>query len=205
MNGVGAVILAAGQARRFGSGPDETKLLAHLDAVPLVRHVANAALASKAGPIVVVTGHAAEQVERALAGLDLQFVRNPQFGAGLSQSLKCGLGALPDTVSGAIILLADMPFVSAPLIDRLLAAFENAPTRPLAIVPVRAGRRGNPVLLGKSIFAAATAIDGDRGARGLIDSLPDGVIELPIDDAAIAIDIDTPEALEAARGLNRTA
>ncbi len=196
MKQVGAIILAAGQARRFGTGPEDTKVLALLDGVPLIRHVAEAALGSQAGPIIVVTGHAGQRVEAALADLDIQFVHNPDPAAGLSQSLKLGLDHLPGHVSGAIILLADMPYVSAQLIDRLLAAFELAPAEALAIVPVRAGRRGNPVLLGKDIFAAVKEIEGDRGARSLLDALEHGIIEVPIDDQAIDIDVDTPEMLD---------
>lgn len=196
MSKIGAIILAAGQARRFGAGPEDTKVLALLDGVPLIRYVARAALGSQAGPIIVVTGHAGQRVEAALADLDIQFVHNPDPAAGLSQSLKLGLDHLPGHVLGAIILLADMPYVSAQLIDRLLAAFESAPAEALAIVPVRAGRRGNPVLLGKHIFAAVKEIEGDRGARSLLDALEYGIIEVPIDDQAIDIDVDTPEMLD---------
>lgn len=195
---VGGIILAAGEARRFGSGPHDTKLLALLDGIPLVRHVARAALAARTRPVLVVTGHAGAEVECALADLDLVFIRNPDPSAGLSQSLKLGLKALPDDIEGAIILLADMPFVSAPLIDRLITAFETAGAAH-AIVPVRAGQRGNPVLLGRSLFAAVKEIEGDRGARILIDRLTEGVIEVPIDDPAIAIDIDTPDMLDRLR------
>jgi molybdenum cofactor cytidylyltransferase len=192
---VAAIILAAGRARRFGAGPDDSKVLAELAGKALVRHVGEAAVQSQAKPIVVVTGQAAHKVEAALAGLDVRFVRNLDPDAGLSGSLRAGLAALPADISGALVLLADMPYVTAGLIDRLVAAFVDAVTAPQAVVPVHAGRRGNPVLLGKNLFAEAMAVEGDRGARTLLDAPGIVVLECPIDDDAVAIDIDTREAL----------
>jgi molybdenum cofactor cytidylyltransferase len=192
---VAAIILAAGESRRFGSSAQESKVLALLEGRPLVLHVARAALASHARPVIVVMGHARPKIEAALAGLDVHFVYNPAPAAGLSRSLKIGLDALGDEAEGALVLLADMPYVTAKLIDKLLDAFETAPAGTQAIVPVDGGRRGNPVLLGKDIFATVKEIEGDRGARALLDTLGQGVIELPIDDPAIGIDIDTPNML----------
>jgi len=192
---VAAIILAAGRARRFQVGPDDSKLLATLAGKALVRHVAEAALHSRARPIFVVTGHAADKVEAALEGLDLTLVHNPDPDAGLSQSLALGLKSLPRETSGAIVLLADMPLVSADLIDRLIAAFASAANEPQAVVPVHAGRRGNPVLLGRNIFPEALVITGDRGARALLDAPGTAIIECPIDDEAVMIDIDTQDAL----------
>jgi molybdenum cofactor cytidylyltransferase len=192
---IAAIILAAGRSRRFHAGPEDSKVLAVLAGKPLVRHVAEAAAQSRAKPILVVTGQAAVKIEAALAGLDLRFVHNADPDAGLSRSLRTGLVELPPESSGAIILLADMPYVTAALIDRLIAAFMNAAQEPQAVVPVRDGRRGNPVLLGRSLFAAAMAIEGDRGARALLDAPGVATLECPVDDSAIAIDIDTRDVL----------
>ncbi|MHB8884834.1 MAG: nucleotidyltransferase family protein [Methylovirgula sp.] len=205
MSKVAAIILAAGSSRRFGTDPDDSKVLAMLDGVPLIRHVAEAASASQARPICVVTGRAGPKVQAALAGRDLRFIHNPEPEAGLSQSLMLGLDHLAADISGALILLADMPYVTAQLIDKLIAAFETAQAETLAVVPVHAGRRGNPVLLGKGIFATVKAITGDRGARGIIDSLDHGVVEISIDDRSIEIDVDTPDMLDHLRAEPRGA
>src|SRR5581483_11269597 len=103
-------------------GPN--KLLAEIGGRPLVRIVAEAALASSAKPVIVVTGHQREKVEAALAGLDVRRVYNPDFAGGLSTSVKAGLAAVPADADGAIVCLGDMPQVSAALIDRLIAAFD---------------------------------------------------------------------------------
>ena len=199
MGKVAAIILGAGLSRRFGTGPEDSKILAMLDGSPLIRHVAEAALASQARPIWVVTGHADQKIRAALSGLDLRFIHNPKPETGLSQSLALGLDQFADEVAGTLILLADMPYVTGQLIDRLLAAFDTAPAETFAVMPVHAGRRGNPVLLGKAIFAAVKSIKGDHGARSIVDALEHGVIEVPIDDRSIEIDIDTSDMLDQLR------
>lgn len=200
MANIGAIILAAGRSTRFSSSPDAaTKLVATLGGKPLVRHVAEAALLSSARPVIVVTGHQRAEVSAALEGLDLAFVVNPDYAAGLASSLRRGVGALPPSSDGALILLGDMPLASSALIDRLIAAFEQGlagpPPGPLAAAPDRRGRRGNPVLIGRDLFAAIATLKGDRGAGGLIESVRERVVECPVEDDAAIIDIDTQEAL----------
>jgi molybdenum cofactor cytidylyltransferase len=192
---IAAVILAAGEAKRFRRSPDETKLVAELDGKPIVRHVAEAALASRAYPVLLVTGHAHEQVSSALDGLILERIHNHAPGAGLSASLKLAVCALPSTARGAVILLGDMPRIAPSLIDRLIDAFDAVPVEPVAVVPVRGGRRGNPALIGRGLFAAVGMLDGDKGARDLIAAARENILELTVGDSAIEIDIDTREDL----------
>jgi molybdenum cofactor cytidylyltransferase len=186
---VAAILLAAGRGTRFGAAP---KLLASLDGVPLVRHAAQAALSSRAGPLVVVLGHEAEAVRAALTGLDAAFVENPHFADGLSTSLRAGFRALSPEADAAVVLLGDMPGVGSGLIDRLVAAY--APERPAAVVPVTGGRRANPVLLDRRLAGDIAALSGDRGAAGLLKDRPD-VLELTVDDPGALLDVDTPAAL----------
>ena len=166
---VGAIVLAAGQSSRFraGGGLDVTKLVAKLGGKPIVRRVAEAALASRARPVVVVTGYARSAVEAALADLDLAITFNSKFVSGLASSLKAGLAATAPDVAGALVLLGDMPWIEPELIDALIGAF-LAREGALAAVPLREGRRGNPVLLGRGLFEAAMSLEGDEGARRLI-------------------------------------
>jgi molybdenum cofactor cytidylyltransferase len=192
---VAAVILAAGRSTRMG-GPN--KLLAELNGNKLVRIATEQALASKASEVVVVTGHQAELVEKALAGLKVRFVRNPDFAGGLASSVKAGIAAVPDNADGAVICLGDMPLIDAHLIDRLIETF--APDRGnLIVVPVADGRRGNPVLWSRRFFKELMTLDGDIGARHLIAKHAEAVAEVPVDGQSAFLDIDTPQALEAAR------
>ena len=192
---VTAIILAAGRSTRMG-GPN--KLLAELDGKKLVRIATEQALASKASEVVVVTGHQAELVEQALQGLKVKFVRNPDFAGGLASSVKSGIAAVRENAEAAVICLGDMPLIDAHLIDRLIETF--APDRGnLIAVPVADGRRGNPVLWSRRFFDELMTLDGDIGARHLIAKHTEAVAELPVDGQSAFLDIDTPQALEAAR------
>jgi molybdenum cofactor cytidylyltransferase len=188
---IAAVVLAAGRSTRMG-GPN--KLLAEIARRPLVRIAAEAALASRARPVIVVAGHQREQIERALAGLPVRFVDNPDFAQGLGTSLRAGIAAVPPDADGAIVCLADMPGVDAELINRLIDAFD--PDRgALVVVPTFEGKRGNPVLWSRRFFADLMAIEGDVGARHLIGLYSEAVVEVPVDGKATLIDVDTPDAL----------
>jgi molybdenum cofactor cytidylyltransferase len=188
---VAAVILAAGRSTRMG-GPN--KLLEKIGGRPLVRIAVDEALASRARPVLVVTGHQREKVEAALKGLNVRLVHNPDFADGLSTSVKAGLAAVPEDVDGAIVCLGDMPHVTAALIDKLLAAFD--PERgALVVVPVIDGQRGNPVVWSRRFFPELASLEGDIGARQLIGRYAEAVTEVALTDIAALTDVDTPEAL----------
>ncbi|MDB5566236.1 MAG: 4-diphosphocytidyl-2C-methyl-D-erythritol kinase [Tardiphaga sp.] len=192
---VAAIILAAGRSTRMG-GPN--KLLAELNGKTLVRIVAEQAVASKATSVTVVTGHQAAEVEKALAGLKVKFVRNPDFAEGLAGSVKSGIAAVPADADGAVVCLGDMPLIDTRLIDRLIESF--APDRgSLIVVPVSDGRRGNPVLWSRRFFGELMTLDGDIGARHLIMKHGEAVAEVPVEGHGAFLDIDTPQALADAR------
>ncbi len=188
---IAAVVLAAGRSTRMG-GPN--KLLAEIAGRPLLRIVVEEALASRAKPVIVVVGHERAEIEKALAGLSVQLVHNPDFAQGLGSSLKAGIAAVPEEADGAIVCLGDMPQVDARLIDRLIAAFD--PDRgALIVMPTVEGRRGNPVLWSRRFFPDLMAIEGDVGARHFIGRYSEAVVEVPLEDKAALVDVDTPEAL----------
>jgi molybdenum cofactor cytidylyltransferase len=198
---IAAVVLAAGRSSRMG-GPN--KLLAEIGGKPLVRIVVDAVLASRARPVVVVTGHQRDKVEAALAGLSVKFVHNPHFADGLGTSLKAGIAALPAEADGAIVCLGDMPQVDAALIDRLIGAFDPGHGA-LVVLPTIDGKRGNPVVWSRRFFPDLMAVEGDVGARYLIGRYTEAVAEVPLTGTAALTDVDTPEALEAVRAeLERT-
>jgi molybdenum cofactor cytidylyltransferase len=192
---IGALLLAAGQSRRMG-GPN--KLLAEIDGVPMVARVAQRLLASRARPIIAVLGNQADAVDSALGKLPVDRVRNPEFAAGLSTSLKRGIAALRSDLDGVIVCLGDMPLISGRHLDRLIAAFNPLEGRAI-IVPTRRGKRGNPVLWSKRFFAEMAELAGDVGAKHLIGEHAELVAEVEMDDDAVLVDIDTPEALDAFR------
>ncbi len=192
---IAAIVLAAGRSTRMGGA---NKLTAEIGGKPLVRAVTEQALGSRARPVIVVTGHQHDAVERALGGLPVKFVHNLDYERGLSTSLKAGIAAVPPDIDGAVICLGDMPHVSAALIDSLIEAFD--PERgALIAVPTVGGKRGNPVVWSRRFFPDLSELEGDVGARHLIGTYADGVVEVPVTGVGAVLDIDTPDALAAAR------
>jgi molybdenum cofactor cytidylyltransferase len=188
------IVLAAGRSTRMGAN----KLLELVSGEPIVRTVATAARASAADRVVVVTGHQADAVGRALAGLDIEIVHNEAFADGLASSLRAGLAALDPDVDGVLVALGDMPDVSAQHMDRLIAAFSPADGRDI-VVPVRHGKRGNPVLWARAYLPEMAALSGDTGAKHLLGRHDEAIVEVDLESDAVLADIDTPEALAALR------
>ncbi len=173
------------------------KLLAPLGGEPLIARAVDAALASRAATVLVVTGHQAARLRAALVGRDVEFAHNRYYARGLSSSLRCGLKALDPALDGALICLGDMPWVSTADLDALIAAFARK-GRPIC-VPVRGSRRGNPVLWPAHHFGELRALQGDLGGRGLLRRYAREVVRVAMPDAGVMRDVDTP--LDLARRL----
>ncbi len=188
---VAALVLAAGSSRRMAGS---NKLLQPVGGVPMVRRAANAALAARCAGVVVVTGFAADAVRQGLAGLDLEFVHNAAHESGMASSLRAGLQALPADTDAVVVVLGDMPCIDAGHIDRLVAAFD--PQRGNIVVPMMQGRRGNPILWPREFFAEMRQVQGDIGARELLQRHADRIDSVACEDEAIFADVDTPAALE---------
>lgn len=186
---IAALVLAAGSSWRWGAG---NKLLSEFEGRPLVRHAAQAALDAGCDPVIVVTGHAQEEIETVLAALPVRFSHNANFANGLATSLRCGLAALPATVDAAVVLLGDMPWVRGEHVRRLIERLD--PGAPRIVVPESQGRRGNPILWPRHLFAELAALEGDRGGRALLDRHA-GCVETVTLDAAVLRDVDRPEDL----------
>jgi molybdenum cofactor cytidylyltransferase len=193
---VHAVVLAAGRSTRMG-GPN--KLLALFDGKPLVRQTVERALASKVSGVTVVTGHQAERVVAALTGLDVGFAENPDYRSGLAGSLQAGLAGVPKGAYGVLVLLGDMPGVTSADMDRLIAAFAASGASPV-VRSSHQGKRGNPVILPRALFAAVARLEGDTGARHLVEAEGQVVVDVEIGEGAF-VDVDTPDALRQAGGM----
>jgi len=190
LSDVAAIVLAAGRGSRFGAEP---KMLARFEGVALVRRAAEAALGGGGSPVLVVVGHRATDVRVALEGLDVRIVENSAYADGLSTSLRAGFAALPEMARAAIVLLGDMPTVDAGLVASLIEAWATR-GRPSALVPTWEGRRGNPVVLSRALAPEVECLAGDVGAGAFLRGRAD-VVEWPVDDPAVALDVDTAEAL----------
>jgi len=179
-----AVLLAAGGSTRLG----RPKQLLELNGETLVRR--SARLAQEAGfdPVLVVLGARADDITPALEGLALTVIRNEGWEEGMASSIRAGISALPEAVSGAVFLLCDQPAMDLGLLQRLRNAFEEDPSRPKACA--YGGSAGIPAIFPRSDFGALTALHGDKGAKTLLGEAD--LVPFPGGES----DLDTPEDLE---------
>jgi molybdenum cofactor cytidylyltransferase len=186
---VAGIVLAAGQAARFGA----TKQVLPWQETTLVAHSARTALDAGLEPVVVVLGHDAEKVAEALAGLPVRLVHNPEFKMGQSTSIRKSLECLPPRTGAAVFFLADHPFADAGIVRTMVQVHRK--TLAPACVPMFEGQRGNPVLFDRALFDELRALNGDTGGRVLLEKYRDGIAEVPA-GRGILIDIDTREDYE---------
>lgn len=191
---VGAVVLAAGTSSRAGA---QNKLLAEVDGIAMVRRVVETTLAAEVSPVVVVVGHEAPRVRRALDGLNVTFVHNENYASGMGTSIAAGVRAIRALGTGAtLVALGDMPFVRAEDI-RLLVAAHTESTQHLIVAPESGTadkrRLGNPVLWPERYFDDLEALDGDAGGKVLMLRSPGAVLRIPIDDVGVLRDVDRPK------------
>ncbi len=179
------IILAAGKSSRFG----QPKQLLMWKAQPLVRHVAQAAIAAGLEPVVVVLGAYANEIRATIEDLPLRIVINHEWTGGLSSSIKAGLHALPQNTGGAIFFQADQPQIPPKLVMSLVDT-HRANLHPI-IAPLIHGQRGNPVLFDATIFTELTKLEGDIGGRALFQQHPPHWLEWM--DEKCLLDIDSPE------------
>ena len=189
---IAAVILGAGRSRRMA--PLNKLLVVDRSGKPMIARVVDNVLSSKARPVVVVTGHQAEQVMHALGGRPVRVVAAPDYADGLSASLRAGIAAVPPEVAAAIICLGDMPLVTGRMIDRLLEAYDPDEGR-LIVLPTFRGKQGNPMLWDRRFFPEILRITGDSGARFLLGQHLENVAEVEMSDDGVLRDFDTAESL----------
>jgi molybdenum cofactor cytidylyltransferase len=192
---VAIALLAAGQSTRM-LGPN--KLLATFDDVPLIRRSARIAIEA-GGPVVAVLGHMAEQCSAALDGLNVVIALNKDYASGLASSLQTAIRNVPSSSDGVMMLLADMPALSATDLQSMISRFQSAGGQSVVRATFE-GKRGNPVILPRILFNEVFSLAGDVGARHLIERGDIPVIDVELGEAA-ALDVDTPDMLHRAGGI----
>lgn len=188
---VSAVILAAGLSSRLG----ENKLLLKLGERAVVQHVVDHLLHSRAAEVIVVAGH---QWERVITLLDLNRVRlvvNPNYARGQSTSLHEGVMAVNPASRAVLFALGDQPLISAALVNRLIETYHQV-EEALIVAPRYQGRRGNPVLFDGSLKPELLTVEGDQGARQLIEKHEGEIAYVEVESPAVFLDVDSPEDYE---------
>ncbi|HEX5467340.1 MAG TPA: NTP transferase domain-containing protein [Candidatus Limnocylindrales bacterium] len=185
---VGAVVLAAGAAKRFGG----EKLLAPLQDRPVLQHVLDTLATIGLGEVVVVLGSGARAVEAGIVWHGERIVRNPHPEQGLSSSLRTGIAALGVGRQAALIVLGDQPDLQADVIRALLTA-ETTARRPIVVPAYDHGGGRNPVLIRRSGWPWIETLRGDRGLGIWLAEHPEEVLEVPVE--GLNPDVDTPADL----------
>jgi molybdenum cofactor cytidylyltransferase len=186
---VSAVVLAAGASTRFGS----PKQLARVRGKVLLRHTLDALRPTGVDEVVVVLGHAADEIAAQVPKW-CRTVLNVEWEQGISSSVRTGIEAMNHRSEAALFVLGDQPHVGRGTIEPILLAYYGS-THPI-IVPTRCGRRGSPVLFDRQLFPMLEGLRGDIGGRQLLDARPEYVQTVELEDEDAFFDIDIPADLE---------
>lgn len=189
MNTITAIILAAGRSQRMGK---RNKLLLPFRGKTVLETLLDSLVSLPFREILAVTGHDEAAVQNLLQNYPLKRIHNPDYRRGMSTSLKKGLFAADPGTAGFLICLGDMPLLSADLLVEMAQRFVAAPA-PAIVVAAYRGRRGNPVIFSRHFLSEMMALEGDRGARSVLEAHPEAVIEVAVEDENIFRDIDTEE------------
>ena len=188
------IILAAGASTRFG----QPKQLLRIKDKCLLEWVLDAALDSKLSKIILVLGYAHQEIRQALGKKSrhakLQIEVNPHYQKGQSHSLRVGLSAVINAFPAVMFLLADQPLLDAATINWLLDKFWSADKD--ICVPTFHGKRKNPCIFGQKFYKPLMEVKGDIGARQIIKTHPERVLEVELKNSLFFLDVDAPEDFE---------
>ncbi len=186
------IVLAAGRSSRMEG---TNKLLLPWQEQCVLQVVVERICAVGLGEVVVVTGHQRVEVEEALSRYPVRLVHNPDFAEGMAASIRVGVEAAVGE-EGYLFALGDMPQVAG---KTMLKVVEALKSREAIAVPVRDGRRGHPVAIGSAHRDALLALTGDRGARPVLAKNAAHIVDVPVEDEGIFVDVDTRESYRAER------
>ena len=182
---ISAILLAAGQSKRMNC---ENKLIRKIRGVPLIKHSVKNILADSIDELIIVLGYQKEIIEKLIDKNEkIKFVFNKDFENGMASSIKAGLNLLSKNAEAFFICLGDMPMVSPDIYNQLIKSKDKKGI----IVPTYKGQQGNPVLFDKSIKEKILNIGGDVGAKKILESNKDKILNLEINDQNITRGFNT--------------
>ena len=183
---VAGVVLAAGSSTRMG----RNKLFFELDGETLLRRVVRRALDAGLDPVLVVVGHEAERARAELAGLPCTPVDNPDHALGVNRSLRTGISHVPARAGAAVVMLADMPFVTSRMVSTLVARYRES-TAPL-VISAYGDVNAPPMLYDRALFSELQQMKGEGCGRQVVRRHRDEAVAVSWPEAALQ-DIDVPE------------
>ena len=182
---ISAILLAAGQSKRMIG---ENKLTKEIKGIPLIKHSVKNILASSINELIIVLGYQKEIIEKLVDKHEkVKFIFNKDFESGMASSIKVGINHLSDNSEAFFICLADMPMVSSNIYDFLIKSKNQKDI----LVPTYKGQQGNPILFNKSMKEKIMSIDGDAGAKKILELNKDKILNLEINDQGVAKGFNT--------------
>ena len=189
---IAGLILAAGESSRMGT--DKALLLYR--GRTFLEHILSTFHEAGLKQLTVVLGHHADEIQRAVKLTGTEVVVNQDYRRGQTSSLQAGLHALDQPAIQAIVLcLVDHPSVSAKVIRKLVAAFQQSAAP--VVIPSYQGQRGHPVLISRALFAKLLVLSTSEGANTVIRKYRDSTQFVEVDDHGILVDVDDPETYRA--------
>jgi molybdenum cofactor cytidylyltransferase len=184
---ISAILLAAGQSKRMVG---ENKLTKKIRGIPLIKHSVKNILASSVDELIVVLGYQKEIIEKLIDKNEkIKFVFNNNFESGMASSIKIGLNNLSEKTEAFFICLGDMPMINQDVYNQLIRSRNNKEI----IVPTYKGQQGNPILFSKSMKSIIISIEGDIGAKKILEQNKDKILKVKIDDINITKDFNTKD------------
>jgi molybdenum cofactor cytidylyltransferase len=184
---VSAIILAAGTSARMGRPKQLLPLGGTTVLARAIENVRSAGLVE----VVLVLGASAEAIRRQLPPSlleGLKVVVNQAYAQGMASSLREGLSALDPQSAAALIILGDQPLLRPQTLRQIIAGYHRSGAQ--IVIPSHQGKRGNPVLLRRSVFPEVMALEGDTGCRAIFANHPDAILKVEVEDPGILLDID---------------
>jgi molybdenum cofactor cytidylyltransferase len=179
------LLLAAGGSTRMG----RPKQLLEYRGRPLLRHSIEQALGSICRPVIVVLGADADACRAVMQDLPVTIVINAEWAMGMGSSIRAGMSAVPPHADAVVIALADQPLISSAFLDSLVRHHADGP-KPMVAASYD-DRPGVPALFARALFPTLAALDGQSGAKTLLQAAGDDLFIIPAPQAAV--DVDTPD------------
>ena len=182
---ISAILLAAGQSKRMNG---ENKLTKEIKGIPLIKLSVKNILASSINELIIVLGHQKEIIEKLIDKNEkIKFVFNKDFESGMASSIKAGLNHLSEDTEAFFICLGDMPMVNKDIFNLLIKSKNNREI----IVPTYKNKQGNPILFSKSMKKKIMTIEGDVGAKKVLELNKDKTLNIETNDQSITKNFNT--------------
>ena len=184
---ISAILLAAGLSKRMDG---ENKLAKKILDIPLIKHSVKNILASSIDELIVILGYQKEIIEKIIDKNErIKFAFNANFESGIASSIKIGLNNLSEKTEAFFICLGDMPMINSDIYNQLIQSKNNKEI----IVPTYKGQQGNPILFSKSIKEKIMTIQGDVGAKKILELNKNKILNVEVDNQSIRKDFNTKD------------